>query len=53
MYELKCEDVYEVFSSNKETFNFSNYLTKAIYHDNSNKLVTGKMRNATGGFVIK
>ena len=53
MYELKSEDVYEVFSSNKETFNFSNYLTKAIYYDNSNKLVTGKMRDTTGRFVIK
>ena len=28
MYETKTEDVYEDFSSNKEMFDFSNYLTK-------------------------
>ena len=27
MYEIKTEDVYEDFSSNKETFDFCNYLT--------------------------
>ena len=38
MYEIKIEDVYEDFSSNKEMFDFSNYLTKSEYYDNSNKL---------------
>ena len=28
IYEIKTEDVYEEFSSNKEMFNFSNYLIK-------------------------
>ena len=28
MYEIKTEDVYEDFSSNKEMFDFSNYSTK-------------------------
>ena len=27
MYEIKTEDVYEDFSSNKEMLDFSNYLT--------------------------
>ena len=27
MYEIKTEDVYEYFSSNKEMFDFSNYST--------------------------
>ena len=27
MYEIKTEDVYEDFSNDKETFDFSNYLT--------------------------
>ena len=29
MYEIKTEDVYEDFSSNKEMFEFSNYLIKS------------------------
>ena len=28
VYEIKMEDVYEDFSSNKEIFDFSNYLSK-------------------------
>ena len=42
MYEVKTEDVYEDFSSNKEMFDFSNFSTKSKYYYNSNKLVTGK-----------
>ena len=33
MYEIKTEDVYEDFSSNKKMFDFSNYSTKSKYHD--------------------
>ena len=36
MCEIKTEDVYEDFSSNKEMFDFSNYSTKSKYHGNSN-----------------
>ena len=39
MYEIKTEDGYEYFSSNKEMFDFSNCSTKSKYHDDSNKLV--------------
>ena len=42
MYEIKTEDFYEDFSCDKETFDFSNYLTKSKYCDDSNKLVIGK-----------
>ena len=52
MYEIKTEDVYEDFSSNKEMSDFSNYLTKSKYYDNSNKLATGKMKDETGGVAI-
>ena len=31
MYEIKIEDVYGDFSSNKEMFDFSNYSTKSNY----------------------
>ena len=45
MYEIKTEDVYEDFSSNKEMSDFSNYLTKSKYYDNSNRLATGKVKD--------
>ena len=34
-------------------FDFSNYLTKPKYYDNSNKLVSGKMKDETGGVGIE
>ena len=46
MYEIKTGNVYEYCS--KEMFNFSNYSTKSKYYDNSNKLITGKMKDKTG-----
>ena len=33
MYEIKTEEVYEDFSSNKEIFNFSNYSPKSKYYN--------------------
>ena len=39
MYEIKTEDVYEDFSSDKEMFDFGNYSTKSKHYDDSNKLV--------------
>ena len=53
MYEIKTEDVYKDFSSNKEMFDFSNYSTKSKYYDNSNKLVVPKMKDETAGFAIE
>ena len=44
MYEIKTEDIYQDFSSDKEMFNFSNYSTKSKY-DYSNKLVIGKIKD--------
>ena len=53
MYEIKTEDVYEDFSSDKNMFDFSNYSTKIKYYDNSHKLVIGKMKDETGGVTIE
>ena len=53
MYEIKTEDVYEDFSSDKKIFDFSNYSTKSKYYNNSNKLVTLNMKDETGGFAIE
>ena len=51
MYEIKTENVYEDFSSDKEIFDFSSYSTKSKCYDNSNKLVFGKMKDETRGVV--
>ena len=53
MYEIKAEDICKDFSSNKELFDFSNYATKPKYHDHSNKLVIGKMKDETAGAAIE
>ena len=52
-YELKTDDVYEDFSGNKEMFDFSNYSTKSKYHEDSNKIVIGKMKDETAGAAIE
>ena len=53
MYEIKTEDLYADFSSDKEIFHFSNYLTKSKSYDNSNKLVNGKLKDETEGAAIE
>ena len=53
MFEIKTEDIYEDFSSNKEMFGFSNYSTKSKYYDNSNKLEIGKMKDETVCIAIE
>ena len=53
IYEIKTDDIYEDFNSNKEMFDFSNYSTKSKYHDDSNKLVIGKMKDKTAGAAIE
>ena len=34
-------------------FNFSNYSAKSKYHDDSNKLVVGKMKDKTSAVAIE
>ena len=53
MYEIKPEDLYEDFISNKEMSDFRNYLTKSKYYDDSNKLVIGKMKDEFGGVAVQ
>ena len=53
MYEIKTEDDYEDFSSDKEMRNFRNYLTKSKYYDNSNKSIIGKMKDETRSVAIE
>ena len=53
MYEIKTEDAYDDFGSDKKVFDFSNYSTKSKYYDKSNKKVIGIMKNETAGIAIK
>ena len=45
MYEIKSEDAYEDFSTDKDIFDFSNYSRKSKYYDNSKKLIVDKMKS--------
>ena len=42
MYKTKTEDVYKDFGSNKEIFDFSNYLYNSKCYDDSNKYSLAK-----------
>ena len=53
MYKIKAQDVYADFSSDKEMYDFSNYLTMSKYYENSSKLVVRKMKDETGGAAIE
>ena len=53
MYKIKTQDIYADFSSDKEMYDFSNYLTKSKYYENSGKLVVRKMKDETGGAAIE
>ena len=53
MYEIKTEEFYEDFRNNIEMCDFSNYSAKSKYYDNSNKLVSRKMKEKTGGDAIE
>ena len=53
MYEIKTDDAYEDFRSNKEMFDFSNNSTKSKYYDHSNKLIIGAMTDETWGVAIE
>ena len=42
MYKINTEDICEDFRSDKEMCDFSNYLTKSKYYNDSIELVVGK-----------
>ena len=53
MYQIKTEDVYKDFSSDKKVCDFSNHSTKSKYYNDSNKLLIGKIKDETGGVAIE
>ena len=53
MQNSKTEDVYEDFLKDKEISEFSNYLTKLKYYNDSNKLVIRQMKDETSDVAIE
>ena len=51
-YEIKSENVYEEFFKWKDLFDFSNYSKDSIFYDDTNKKVTGKMKDEYSGNII-
>ena len=51
--KLKLKMSMKIFSSEKEMFDFSNYLTKSKHYNNSKKLIIGKMKDETGDVAIE
>ena len=53
MYEIETENVYDIFSKNKEMVGFSNYSAKSKYYDDLNALVVGKMKDEMDSVAIE
>ena len=51
-YEIKLENVYKEFFNWKELFDFSNYSKDSKFFDETNKKVTGKMKDEFGGVIV-
>ena len=51
-YEIKSENVYKEFYKWKDLFDFSNYSKDSTLYDDTNKKVTGKMKDEYGGAII-
>ena len=51
-YEIKTEDVYKDFWSDKDKFDNSEYPKKSLYLDKSNKKVIGKFKDEASGIRI-
>ena len=51
-YEIKAGDVYEEFFNYKDLFDFSNYPKDSKCFDETNKKVSGKMKDEFGGVNV-
>ena len=52
VYEIETEDIYEYMISNKELYDFSDYLKDHPCYDETNKKVIGKMKDEFHGEPI-
>ena len=51
-YKIKSKNVYEKFFKWKDLFDFSNYLKDSRFFDETNKKVSGKMKDEFRGVII-
>ena len=51
-YEIKTEDVYEIFYLDRDLFDFSDYPLHSKFFDPVNKKVIGKMKDEFKGKII-
>ena len=51
-YEIKSTNVYKEFYQWKDLVDFSNYSEDSTFCDDTNKKVTGKMKDEYGGGII-
>ena len=51
-YEMKSKNVYEEFFKWNELFDISNYSKDLKFFDETNKKVTGKMKDEFGGVIV-
>ena len=51
-YEVKSKNVYEEFFKWKDLFDFRNYSKDSTFFDETNKKVTGKMKDEFGGVIV-
>ena len=51
-YEIKLENVYKEFFNWKELFDISNYSKDSKFFDETNKKVTGKMKDEFGRVIV-
>ena len=52
VYEIKTEDAYEDFYSDKDLFDFSDYPVNSKFFDSTNKKGIGKMKDEFKGKII-
>ena len=52
MYKIETENVYEDFYKSRGLFGFSNYSKDSNSYDDSNNLVTGKIKDETYGLHV-
>ena len=51
-YKIKSKNVYEKFLKWKDLFDFSNYLKDSRFFDETNKKVSGKMKDEFRRVII-
>ena len=51
-YEIKPKNAYKEFFKWKDLFNFSNYWKNSKFFNETNKKISGKMKDEFGGVIV-